>query len=66
MRDEKKYAERHSSSMSQPANSLSRQLDDMVCAQEAPYGYSDAPPPYWHQNAESLENQKLQHSKKGR
>lgn len=29
-----------------PPESFSRQLDAQVCAQEMPYGYTDAPPSY--------------------
>lgn len=65
MRDPQKFAERSSGSMSRPADSYSRQLDNMVCAQEAPYGYSDAPPPSGHENAETIENMKFQKFKKG-
>jgi hypothetical protein len=55
---------RSSDSMISPPQSASRALDQMVAAQELPYGYTSAPPPYWHQNAEAIENQKLQ--KKGK
>lgn len=66
MKDKKTKSERYSGSMFPPPQSASRALDEMVAAQEAPYGYTNAPPPYGHQNAEALENQRMQHFKKGR
>lgn len=38
-----------------PEESYSRQLDERVAAQELPYGYDGNPPPYWHENAASVE-----------
>lgn len=43
-----------------PSESFSRQLDNMVVRQEMPYGYTDAPPPAGHENAETLENIRMQ------
>lgn len=64
MKSQKSTSGRYSAPMYPPPQSASRALDEMVAAQELPYGYTNAPPPYWHQNAEALENQKLQ--KKGK
>lgn len=64
MKQKQQFSERSAHSMVPPVNSFSRQLDNMVAAQELPYGYESAPPPAGHQNAETLENQRLQ--KKGR
>lgn len=40
---------------SSPPQSYSRELDDRVAAQEMPYGYSNPPPPYDHENREAIE-----------
>lgn len=46
-----------------PPDSFSRQLDNMVARQEMPYGYESSPPPMGHQNAETLENIRMQRSR---
>lgn len=38
-----------------PEESYSRRLDEMVAAQELPYGYDGNPPPYDHENMLSKE-----------
>jgi hypothetical protein len=38
-----------------PSESYSRHLDNIVSAQEMPYGYHNDPPPYDHQNREAVE-----------
>lgn len=43
-----------------PEESYSRKLDDIVAAQEMPYGYSKSPPPSDHQNKEALAAQRDQ------
>lgn len=66
MKQNSPQAGRYSGSMIPPPQSASRALDEMVAASELPYGYTNAPPPSGHQNAETLENFKLQKYKKGR
>lgn len=64
MKSKSKDSGRYSGPMYPPPQSLSRSLDEMVAAQEHPYGYINAPPPAGHENAETLKNIKLQ--RKGR
>lgn len=66
MRSQENKSGRYSAPMYPPPQSASRALDEMVAASELPYGYLNAPPPAGHENAETLENMKLQKLKKGR